>query len=153
MRPDVAKVVRGADLSGWTPVEIEFGARSYEVLVPPGTRVLEMKETAPLADPATAIREALARPIGSAPLAEIVRAKRVDPSALTVAIATSDITRPVPYKGEGGILGPLLSSLAAAGVRRENVILVVGTGTHRPSTAEEKARMFGADVAGAYRVV
>jgi hypothetical protein len=33
------------------------------------------------------------------------------------------------------------------------VTLLVGTGTHRPSTAEEKAAMFGADVAGAYRVV
>jgi nickel-dependent lactate racemase len=153
MRPDVAEAVRGAELSGWTPVEIEFGDRSYEVLVPPRTRVLEMKETAPLADPADAIRAALARPIGSAPLAEIVRAKGKPAAALTVAVTTSDITRPVPYRGEGGILGPLLASLAAAGVPRENVTLVVGTGTHRPSTADEKARMFGADVAGAYRVV
>jgi nickel-dependent lactate racemase len=112
-----------------------------------------MKETMPLPDPAAAIRAAIARPIGTAPLADLAAAKGKDPAALTVCIATSDITRPVPYQGPAGILAPLLDALHRAGVRREHVTLLVGTGTHRPSTPGERVRMFGADVAGAYRVV
>ena len=70
-----------------------------------------------------------------------------------MCIATSDITRPVPYKGEAGILDPLLDILLGTGVRREHVTLVVGTGTHRPSTPEEKTVMFGERVAAQYRIV
>jgi nickel-dependent lactate racemase len=111
-----------------------------------------MKETRPLPDAGAAIREAIARPIDSPTLADIVRSKGKDPGAVTVCIATSDITRPVPYRGEAGILAPLLEELQRAGVPREHVTLLVGTGTHRPSTAEEKAAMFGADVVASCRV-
>jgi nickel-dependent lactate racemase len=38
-------------------------------------------------------------------------------------------------------------------VRRQNVTLLVGTGTHRPSTPAEKVAMFGDDVASSYRIV
>jgi nickel-dependent lactate racemase len=153
MKPELARILSQADLRGWKEVGIELAGREIAVRVPPGCATLGMNETAPLADPAAAIREALARPIGSAPLAELVRAERKDPAAVTVCIATSDITRPVPYKGPNGILGPLLGALREAGVRQENVTLLVGTGTHRPSTAAEKVAMFGADVVGAYRIL
>ncbi len=153
MRPDVERILKSADLSGWKEVGVEYGSREIAVRVPPGCAVLEMKETTPLADAPGAIREAIARPIGSPPLAEIVRSKGKDPAALTACITTSDITRPVPYKGEAGILPPLLDALHRAGIRRERVTLLVGTGTHRPSTPDEKVAMFGADVVGAYRIV
>jgi nickel-dependent lactate racemase len=152
MRPDLERILKSADLSGWREVGVEYGSREIAVRVPPECRTLEMRETRPLADPARAIREALERPIGSPPLPEIVRGKGKDPGTLRVCIATSDITRPVPYKGEAGFLTPLLEDLRRAGVRRENVTLLVGTGTHRPSTREEKVAMFGADVVGAYRI-
>jgi nickel-dependent lactate racemase len=153
MTPELRRILAAADLRGWTEVAVEWGARQLAVRVPPGCVTLGMKETAPLPDPGAAIRDAIARPVGSPPLAEIVRAKGKDPAALTACIATSDITRPVPYRGPGGILGPLLDALRGAGVRAENVTLLVGTGTHRPSTVEEKRAMFGADVVGATRVV
>jgi nickel-dependent lactate racemase len=152
MKPEIASILRSADLQGWTEVGVEYGKREIAVRVPPGCRTLEMKETRPLPDAAGAMREAIARPLGSPPLGDIVKAKGKAAGAVTVCIATSDITRPVPYRGEAGILAPMLDALHRAGVRRENVTLLVGTGTHRPSTAEEKAAMFGADVAGAYRV-
>ncbi len=152
MKPEIASLLASADLRGWIEVGVEYGHGEIAVRVPPGCRTLGMRETRPLHDPRGAIREALARPLGSPPLREIVRAKERDPATLTVCIATSDITRPVPYRGESGILPPLLEALHQAGIRRENVTLLVGTGTHRPSTPEEKVAMFGADVAGAYRV-
>lgn len=152
MKPDVKRLLAGADLRGWTEVGVEYGKREITVRVPPGCHTLGMKATHPLPDAGAAIREAIDRPVGSPTLAEIVKGKGKDPAAVTVCIATSDITRPVPYRGEAGILGPLLAALQKAGVRRENVSLLVGTGTHRPSTPEEKVAMFGADVVAAYRV-
>jgi nickel-dependent lactate racemase len=153
MRPDIADIVRRADVAGWTPVEIEHGDRTIEILLPPGADTLGMREFAPLARPSEAILRALEDPIGTPPLAKIIEAKGKPAEEISVCITTSDITRPVPYKGESGILDPLLRILHACGVRREQVTLLVGTGTHRPSTAQEKVAMFGERVAADVRII
>ncbi len=153
MRPDIADIVRGADIGGWRPVEIEHGDRTIEVLLPPGAETLGMREFAPLARPGDEIRRSLEAPIGTPPLPKIIEAKGKPAGKLSVCIATSDITRPVPYKGESGILDPLLRILHDCGVPRENVTLLVGTGTHRPSTAQEKVAMFGERVAAEFRII
>lgn len=153
MRPDVAGVLRGADIGGWKPVSLELGDHDIEILVPPETKTLGMREFPPLSRPTEEIRLSLEEPIGTPSLPQILKAKGKPAGMLTVCVATSDITRPVPYKGEGGILGPLLGILHECGIRRENVTLLVGTGTHRPSTPEEKTGMFGEKVAAEYRIV
>jgi nickel-dependent lactate racemase len=153
MNPELQRILAAADLRGWQEVGIEYGSRHLAVRVPPGSVTLSMKDTAPLRDPGAAIRDAISRPIGTPPLETLVERRGKDPASLTVCIAVSDITRPVPYGGPEGVLAPALDALARAGVRREHVTLIVGTGTHRPSTLEERVRMFGADVVAAYRVV
>ena len=153
MKSDIEAVVRGADLAGWESVEVEYGARSFPVLVPGGSRILEMNEVAPLLDPGARMRASLNAPIGSRTLPAILLSKGKPAAELTVCITTSDITRPVPYKGDSGILPPLLALLHEAGIRRENVTLLVGTGTHRPSSPAEKVAMFGEDVVAHYRIV
>ena len=153
MRPDIADIVRGADIDGWRPVEIQHGDRTIEVLLPPGAETLGMREFAPLARPADEIRRSLEDPVGTPPLGKIIEAKGKPARDLSVCITTSDITRPVPYKGESGILDPLLRILNGCGIRRENVTLLVGTGTHRPSTAQEKVAMFGERVAVEFRII
>jgi nickel-dependent lactate racemase len=152
MKPEMTRMLAAADLRGWIEVGVEYGQRQLAVRVPPGCRTLGMKATRALPDAGAAIRAAMARPIGSPTLGQLVASKGKDPARITVCIATSDITRPVPYRGEAGILTPLLEALERAGVRRENVTLLVGTGTHRPSTAEEKVTMFGAEVVATCRV-
>ena len=112
-----------------------------------------MREVSPLADPRAAMRSSIHRPVGSQPLPEILKGKGKPAGDLTVCITTSDITRPVPYKGEAGILQPLLELLHQSGIRKENITLLVGTGTHRPSTPAEKAAMFGEDVVAQYRII
>lgn len=153
MRPDIADIIRGADIGQWKPVEIEYGDRTIEVLLPHGVKTLGMQEFPPLAHPADEILRSLEDPVGTPPLAKIIEAKGKLAGELTVCITTSDITRPVPYKGESGILDPLLRILHGCGVRRENVTLLVGTGTHRPSTAQEKVAMFGDRVAAEFRII
>src|ERR1019366_4588322 len=95
VKPDIEAVVRGADLAGWESVEVEYGARSFPVLVPGGSRILEMNEVAPLLDPLLGIRPPLNAPIGSRTLPAILASKAKPTAQLTVCITTSDITRPV----------------------------------------------------------
>jgi len=118
MKPEVAGIIRSANLSGWKKVEVEYGARSFPVCVPRDCRILEMKEAPPLGDPKASILASINKPIGSRPLPEILKDKGKPADQLTVCITTSDITRPVPYKGDSGILPPLLELLHRAGIRR-----------------------------------
>jgi nickel-dependent lactate racemase len=153
MKPEVARILREADVVRWKPVAVEYGPTTLQVAVPPDCRVLEMQEIPPCTNPGERIRESIHHPVGAPSLPEILRAKGKPLGEITVCITASDITRPVPYKGEKGILPPLLKLLEDAGIRREHISLLVGTGTHRASTQEEKVAMFGEDVAARYRIL
>ncbi len=140
-------------MKDWKQVRIDFDERKLDVRIPPRASVLTMSDALPASDPAAEIEQALARPIHSPPLEDIVRRCGTDSASLQVAVAVSDITRPVPYKGESGLLAPLIRRLETAGVRRENVTLVVATGMHRPSTPEEDLEMFGPEIVHRFEIV
>jgi nickel-dependent lactate racemase len=90
------------------------------------------------------VREALRNPIGSKRLGEL--AKPGD----TVAIVADDHARPfVGWK----TVPAVLSELESAGVRDEDITIIMGTGTHRPCTPDELNRLLGRDVTARYRVV
>lgn len=125
-------------------VTLAYGRQGLEIEVPDDATVLLPRETAPLPDPDAAVREALAAPIGSPPLRELARGGR------TAAIVVSDITRPVP---NGLLLPPLLDELAAAGVARDAVTVVIATGLHRAATAEELGQILGPELARSLRIV
>lgn len=80
------------------------------------------------------VRRAIAQPIGAPRLGEIVRPGE------TIAIVTSDITRPLPSHR---ILPALLDELYAAGARPEDLTLVFALGSHRRHTPEEMRRLAG----------
>ena len=80
---------------------------------------------------------ALKNPIGTPRIGGIVRPGE------TVAIVTSDITRPLPsYQ----ILPLLLDELFQAGIRAEDVTVVFGLGSHRKQTPEEQKKLVGESV-------
>jgi nickel-dependent lactate racemase len=60
----------------------------------------------------------------------------------------SDITRPRP---NDRVLPVLLGELEAAGVRRQDITLLNGLGTHRKQTPEELAEMLGSELVEGYR--
>jgi nickel-dependent lactate racemase len=153
MRADIEKNCQEVDMTGWKEIPVEYGAQTLRVRVPPGCETIGMREIPVLADPRAAFEEALSNPIGCPPLAQIVRAKARPAAELTAAITVSDITRPVPYRGEGGMLRPLLKALEAAGILRKNIRIVIGNGMHRPSTATERDEMFGEDIVADYPVI
>ena len=101
---------------------LEFGDDQICIQVPDGAEVLSAGAVTALADPAGAIRRALAEPVGTGPLAELARGRK------DAVIVVSDNTRPVPYQGEGGILRPIIQTLRDNGVH--SIKVIVANGTH-----------------------
>ena len=95
-----------------------------------------------LADEQAAFHDAVRSPRDAPPLAEAVHAHE------RVAIVIADGTRPLP---SARLLPWILAELAH--VPEENVSIIVGTGTHRPNTAEELEGIVGAEVCRRLRVI
>ncbi len=153
MKDKIADLIAKADTQDWKRIEVAFGDDFLEISVPPDCAILHMKKMPPLAHSKEEILNALSDPIGSPKLAEIVRSKGKPVGEVTVCVTVSDITRPVPYKGENGILLPLFEIIERAGVKRDSIVIVVGTGMHRASTPDEKLFMFGREVVDHYSIV
>ena len=111
MRPDIENICRETDTTDWKEIPVEYGAEILKVRVPPDCAIISMKEIAILQDPRAAFEEALSNPIGCPPLTEIIRGKGKPAAELMAAVTVSDITRPFPYRGEYGLLRPLLNRL------------------------------------------
>lgn len=90
------------------------------------------------------IRRALGSPIGAPRLAEAAR------GAGGAVILADDMTRLTPA---GEIIPALLDELNRAGLRDEQVTVVIALGTHRPMTETEIAARFGREVVERVRVI
>lgn len=113
-----------------------FGAGTQEAEVPEKNLlgVLHANEVELGLTGEAEVRRALAEPISSPRLGEIVRPGE------KIAIVTSDITRPMPtYK----VMPALLDELYAAGVKAEDITLVFALGSHRRHTEEERKKLAG----------
>lgn len=153
MIPEINGETEGADRKEWKRIFVEFGSGALEIQVPSNCIELTMKDVNIVPDPRAAIERALSAPIGSPKLDEIVRAKGKPPRSISVAIAVSDITRPMPYKGEEGLLFPLLNTLQSLGIPLSNIRIIVATGMHRPSTPREKTEMYGQEVVDQFPIL
>ncbi len=105
-------------------VSLEYGEHSLPLAVPGGCDVLRARPADALADPGREVLARLREPTGTGPLRELARGRA------SAAVVISDNTRPVPYRGPGGILVPILDVLKSTGV--EKITVIVGCGTHRP---------------------
>ncbi len=106
--------------------------------------LVESRPAEPLADVEKATVGALANPVNSPPLRQLVGPRD------TVCIVFTDITRASP---DHIFVPTILSELKAAGVRDDHVTLICGTGLHRPSTPEEKRLKLGQTVLDSHRVL
>jgi nickel-dependent lactate racemase len=127
-------------------VRLLYGKTGIEVRVPDQAVVLEAQSPPAIADPQRAVMDALAKPIGSTPLAELIRRKK----PRTVAITISDITRPVPNKA---FIPAILKTLNDAGVADRQIVIIIGTGMHRHTTPEELDSLLGRDIASRVEVI
>ncbi len=116
--------------------QIPCGKKTVTLQIPDSVPVqwVESRKMAPVPDVKKAIEEALAYPIGTPRLREVVKPGK------SVAIVVSDITRKLP---EETILPLIIGELEAGGIRKRDMTAVVATGTHRPDTPEELREKFG----------
>ena len=145
--------INHCDTKTWRPLSIPFGEDAFDVQVPDDCVSLRMKTVPRSPCNRADIEHALRHPIGSASLSEIIEAKGKPAHELTVCVTVSDITRPVPYKGENGILPAILDIIQGTGVKREDIVILIGNGMHRASTLEERIIMYGQAIVDHYRIV
>lgn len=99
--------------------------------------VLEPQDLPEGLDEQKLVKEALLHPVGSERLKDTVHAGE------TVAVITSDITRPCP---SWKILPSLIEELYEAGIRKEDITVFFALGSHRASTVEEMKHLAGEKV-------
>ncbi|MBT3266042.1 nickel-dependent lactate racemase [Candidatus Poribacteria bacterium] len=125
-------------------VTMRYGRDGRVVQFPdPNTTVLRMRPSVPVADPVRAVADALVNPIGARPLHELARGRD------SACVVISDITRPVPNRL---ILPPILQTLESAGIRRDDILILIATGIHRPNEGDELIELVGEAIASTYRV-
>jgi nickel-dependent lactate racemase len=126
-------------------ITLDYGRTGLEVEVPDRNLVgpLGLRPVEPLADPGRALSDALAKPIGSAPLAELARGRK------SACILICDITRPVPNEF---LMRQVLPTLENAGIPRDKILILIATGLHRPNLGDELVELVGPEVAANYRV-
>jgi len=127
-------------------VELPFAGKQLTFQIPDknlAATLSPMKPDSPESAQAL-ISSALHNPIGTPGLKELV-----SPGA-RVAIIIDDISRCTPT---AIMLPPLLNELEEAGVKAEQIKIVVALGTHRPMTAEEIELKTGNEISKRYRIV
>jgi nickel-dependent lactate racemase len=126
-------------------ITLDYGRTGLEVELPDDRLVgpLAIRPAPPLPNQERAVAEALARPIGTPPLAQIAESRK------NACILVCDITRPVPNRL---ILPPLLQTLEEQGIAREDILILIATGLHRPNEGAELEEMLGPEIVANYRV-
>ena len=120
-------------------VELAYGRSGLQVELPDRNvkHVLTMPQLPVVPDAAAEVARCLREPVGSAPLAELAEGRK------DAVIVVSDITRPVP---NATLLPPLLDVLAGAGMKPQDILILIATGLHRPNTGAELDEMLGPEV-------
>ena len=119
-------------------VRLAYGKTGAPVEIPDerGAQILEPRFAPALGDAGAAIADAVARPIGCAPLEAMARGKR------SAAISVCDITRPAP---NGLVLPIVTAALEAGGIAPENITILIATGLHREATPQELEEILGSE--------
>jgi len=127
-------------------VRVPYGKSEVEFQIdePRLMGVISPSEVAPSANPDLEVERALNSPIDGPTIEELsLRGK-------TVAIAVDDLTRVTPTYA---LLKPMLRLLKDAGVRRQDIKIIVALGSHRAMTVQEKKEKYGADIVEGYEVI
>ena len=118
-----------------------LGRHYDDLILPDHTFSINMQAPKTLNNVSQAILDSFENPIASKSLKAIAQEKLSKNPQAKAAIIISDNTRPVPYKGEEGILLPILETLFSIGYTKENIIILIATGTHRAMSKAEIAKM------------
>lgn len=122
---------------------IPYGRGFISADLPDGYAVEFVKpnEQPPANEPGAIALDAVYNPLGD------VKPPR---AGQTVAIAINDKTRPVPHEH---LLPPVLQGMRHAGVRDEDALFIIATGTHPRMSPDEYSAILPREVLENYRVV
>lgn len=117
-------------------LSVSYGRGHLPIDLPEGAvpTVIRKRPLPKIADPQAAVEAALEAPIDAAPLSQLARGRR------SACILICDITRPVPNRL---FLGPMARTMIDAGIPRENIVILIATGLHRPNLGDELAELIG----------
>jgi nickel-dependent lactate racemase len=113
-----------------------YGRDGLRINLPPGAQptVIAKRPLPRLGNAQAAIESALASPVGSPSLDDLVRGRK------SACILICDVTRPVPNHL---FLRPMIERMLAAGIARERICVLVATGLHRPNLGAELDEVVG----------
>lgn len=123
-------------------VEVDYRRGRTQITVPDSAVILDCPDPPILVDPATAVRKALAEPLGVGPLSTLVRAG----NKVTIAFDAP----PRSGKPRQLIIPILLEELERCGVGQESVTLVCAGGTHGKISPRGLADYLGSDLFHAF---
>lgn len=119
-------------------VTLNYGKTGLNLSLPEDLNVTVIRKQAMpvLKDPAASLVKALQAPVSCPPLRETAKGCK------TACILICDITRPVP---NGMILPVVIQELLRAGLKPEDILVLVATGLHRPNEGDELRELIGSD--------
>jgi lactate racemase len=124
-------------------LKLDYGTSGLDVDLPDDhVTVIEPVYRPPAPDPHATLLAAMRAAIDRPPLPAIVTPGQ------RIAISVCDVTRPQPRRA---MIEAILAELPQ--VRREDVTILIATGTHRANTPVELERMLGPDILRQCRVI
>ncbi|MDR2504162.1 MAG: nickel-dependent lactate racemase [Deltaproteobacteria bacterium] len=128
--------------------ELAYGKSRLSFDLPAGVAptIIRPGDKKGLSDPLGETRRVLAAPTGCPPLLELLKTKK--PGKIVVVV--NDITRPTPYSV---MFPPLLEVFAAAGIKDEQVTLVIATGIHDPHTDAQNLEVYGPEIVKRFKII
>lgn len=126
-------------------VSLLYGNGSVAIKVPDTAHVYTSQYPQQPAPANTLVANAIASPLGDCKSIP----QLVEENPGEVVIVVSDITRPIPY---ADFLGVLLAQLEQCGVADDAICILVATGMHRASTAQERLQILGKKIASRYHI-
>ena len=119
-------------------MKLEFGyGKGVQTVEVPEENIIDILVSNPMEHARRgeeAVKYALANPIGAPKLRDCA------PVGKKIVIITSDISRPLPSYD---VVPSVLDELYAAGVKKEDITVVFGLGSHRKQTPEEMKHLVG----------
>jgi len=114
-------------------ITVEYGLRELRFSIPEKNLVneVDLLDSAPITDVRNALLRSFSNPIGTLPFNKIVT------SGDDIAVIVDDHTRDIPTRD---ILETLCPELEKYGILRDDITIVVATGSHRSSNATKLAR-------------
>lgn len=121
-------------------VKLPYGKDYLEAALPEervqGVLVSKIHHYKTVQSPSELVREALAHPVGTPRLSEMVKDKE------KIVIIASDHTRPVPSQ----VIMPLMLEEIRRGNPKADITILISTGCHRETTKEELINKFGEEI-------